>query len=298
MEVIHFIFIGFAIILLWLFNRIIPVGLWITAIFSGVRISLADMVFMRFRKVPPKLIVRSLILAVKAGIKDVDSAILETHYLANGNLQHVIKALIIGDKANLNVTFKQVAAIDLAGRDVLEAVQYSVTPYIIHVPRITALSADGIQLITQALVTVRTNIQQLVGGAGDETIKARVGQGIIACIGEVASYKITLEDPDSISKRVLADGLDAGTAFEILSIDIADINVGENVGAQLQTDQAMADLEVAKAKAEERRAMAVANEQEMLARVEEARAKVIEAEANIPPALSMAFRQGQLLGKR
>ena len=249
---------------------------------------------MRFRKVPPGLIVSSLILATKAGIKNITTQLLETHYLAHGNLQNVIKALIVADKANLNMNFKQATAIDLAGRDVLHAVQVSVTPYIIHVPSVTAVSIDGIQLIAEVRVTVRTNINRLVGGAGEETIQARVGQGIISRIGAAASYLEVLERPETISKKVLENGLDAGTAYEILSIDIADINIGKNIGAFLQIDQANADLSIAKAKAEKRRAMAIALEQEMLARVQEAHAMVIAAEAEIPIALSDAFRKGKL----
>ncbi|MBR08547.1 MAG: hypothetical protein CMP48_14470 [Rickettsiales bacterium] len=291
------IFIGLILLALWILLYIFPVSLWITAVFSGVQINLLDMVFMRFRKVPPQLIVNSLILAVKAGIKDVNSQMLETHYLASGNLLSVIKALIVADKANLSLTFKQATAIDLAGRNVLEAVQISVTPYMIIVPAITGVSGDGIQLIAEARVTVRTNLNQLVGGAGEETIKARVGQGIISSMGEAANYKIVLEQPEDISRRVLADGLDAGTSFEILSIDIADINIGKNIGAALQIDQAAADLEIAHAKAEERRAMAVALEQEMLATIQKAKALVIEAEAEIPAALSDAYRSGQLLSQ-
>ncbi|UII20992.1 flotillin-like protein FloA [Fulvivirga ligni] len=292
------IIIGSILFGLWLLFFIFPIDLWITATFSGVKVNLFDMVFMRFRKVPPKLIVRSLILATKAGIKDVTTSQLETHYLAHGNLENVIKALIVADKANLEMNFKQAAAIDLAGRDVLQAVQVSVTPYIIVVPAITAVSIDGIQLIAEARVTVRTNIQTLVGGAGEATIQARVGQGIISRIGATASYLEVLERPEEISKRVLANGLDAGTAFEILSIDIADINIGQNIGAKLQIDQAQADLSVANAKAEKRRAMAIAQEQEMIARIQEAKAKVIQAEAEIPVALSEAFREGRLLGRR
>ncbi len=249
---------------------------------------------MRLRKVPPGLIVKSLILATKAGIKGIDTAQLETHYLAKGNLVNVIKALIVADKANLKMNFKQATAIDLAGRDVLQAVQVSVTPYIITVPAITGVSTDGIQLIAEARVTVRTNLAQLVGGAGEETIKARVGQGIISCIGAANNYLSVLEKPEAISKTVLANGLDAGTAFEILSIDIADINIGVNIGAKLQIDQAMADLSVADAKAEERRAMAVALEQEMLAKVQEARANVILAKALIPAAFSGSLKLGKM----
>lgn len=294
MPVSTLILIGAILVGLWLFFFIFPINLWVTAIFSGVKVNLLDLVFMRFRKVPPRLIVNSLILATKAGIEGINTSLLETHYLANGNLVNVIKALIVADKANLDMSFKQATAIDLAGRDVLRAVQVSVTPYIIIVPAITAVSIDGIQLIAEARVTVRTNIARLVGGAGEETIQARVGQGIISCIGTAKSYLEVLEKPEAISKKVLSDGLDAGTAFEILSIDIADINIGKNIGAILQIDQAQADLNVANAKAEKRRAMAVALEQEMLARVQEARAKVITAEAEIPMALSGAFRSGRL----
>ncbi len=279
---------------LWLLFFIIPLNLWITAVFSGVKVNLMELVFMRFRKVPPGLIVKSLILATKAGIKDITTELLETHYLAHGDVVKVIKALIVADKANLNLNFKQATAINLAGRDVLQAVQVSVTPYIIVVPAITAVSTNGIQLIAEARVTVRTNIQQLVGGAGEETIKARVGQGIISRIGMATSHMAVLEKPEEITKHVLANGLDAGTAFEILSIDIADINIGKNIGAKLQIDQAQADLSIANAKAEERRAMAVALEQEMQARVQEAQAKVIQAEAEIPLALSSALRKGLL----
>lgn len=292
MPVTTLIIIGAVMAGFWFFTFIFPISLWISAIFSGVQVNLLDLVFMRFRKVPPALIVKSLILATKAGIKDVDTAKLETHFLAHGNLMKVIKALIVADKANLNMNFQQATAIDLAGRDVLEAVQVSVTPYIIVVPAITGVSVDGIQLIAEARVTVRTNLQQLVGGAGEETIQARVGQGIISRIGEATNYMEVLEKPEEISKRVLANGLDAGTAFEILSIDIADINIGRNIGAILQIDQAQADLVIANAKAEERRAMAVALEHEMLAKIQEARALVIEAESEIPSALSEAYRKG------
>ncbi len=293
MELQQLIIPGLILAGIWMFLVIVPIGLWITAVFSGVKISLLDMVLMKVRKVPPALIVNSLILATKAGIKDITSQLFETHYLASGNLTNVIKALIVADKANLKMSFKQATAIDLAGRDVLEAVQISVTPYMIIVPAITGVSVDGIQLVAEARVTVRTNIQQLVGGAGEETIKARVGQGIISRIGEATDYRMVLEKPDEISKRVLAAGLDAGTAYEILSIDIADINIGVNIGAKLQIDQAIADLEIAHAKAEERRAMAVAVEQEMLAEAQKARAKVIEAQALIPAAVAEAYRKGQ-----
>lgn len=281
----------------WLILFIFPVNLWIMAIFSGVKISLLSMVFMRFRKVPPALIVQSLILATKAGIKDITPHMLETHFLAKGDLQAVIKALIMADKANLALTFKQATAIDLAGRNVLEAVKVSVTPYMVIVPSITAVSVDGIQLIAEARVTVRSNLQQLVGGAGEETIKARVGQGIISSIGLASTYKSILANPEKISKRVLENGLDSGTAFQILSIDIADINIGKNIGAILQIDQANADLSIAKAKAEERRAMAVAVEQEMIAKIQEAKAQVVFAEAEIPQALSNAYRKGLLMAQ-
>lgn len=282
---------------LWLLLYILPLNLWITALFSGVHVNLINLVLMRVRKVPPSLIVRSLILATKAGIKGITTSQLETHYLAKGNLTNVIKALVVADKANLKLDYPQATAIDLAGRDVLKAVQLSVSPYMITVPAITGISIEGIQLITEARVTVRANIQQLVGGAGEETIKARVGQGIISTIGR-AHYMDVLENPDRISSTVLNNGLDAGTAYTILSIDIADIDIGKNIGAQLQTDQAKADLNIAKAKAEERRAMAVALEQEMVARVQEARARVIEEQAKIPVALAGAFRSGKLARNR
>lgn len=280
---------------LLLFFYFIPINLWIMAQFSGVRVGLTNLIFMRVRKVPPGIIVRSMILASKAGIKDVSINQLETHYLAKGNLINVVNALIVADKANLSLSFKQATAIDLAGRDVLQAVQLSVTPYVIIVPAITGVSVEGIQLVAEARVTVKTNIQQLVGGAGEETIKARVGQGIISSIGKATGYKAVLKNPDTISREVLENGLDAGTAYLILSIDIADINIGKNIGAMLQIDQAGADLNIAKAKAEKRRAMAVAFEQEMTARVQEARAKVIEAEAEIPLAMAGAFQSGNLM---
>lgn len=275
------------------FIYFIPVNLWFTGLISGVRVGLVELVLMRVRKVPPSLIVNSLITATKAGL-ELGSKDLETHYLAGGNVPTVIKALISADKANINLTFKQATAIDLAGRDVFEAVQISVNPKVITTPKVAAVAADGIQLIAIARVTVRANIQQLVGGAGEDTILARVGEGIVTSIGSAGTHKEVLENPDKISKLVLQRGLDAGTAFEILSIDIADVDVGANIGAQLQTDQAQADLKVAEAKAEERRAMAVANEQEMKAKSQEARAKVIEAEAEIPKAIAEAFRSGNL----
>ena len=275
------------------FLYFVPVNLWITAIFSGVRISLFELVFMRIRRVPPSTIVNSLITATKAGL-EVTSSDLETHYLAGGHVPSVIKALISANKANIKLSFKQATAIDLAGRNVFEAVQTSVNPKVINTPPVAAVSQDGIQLIAKARVTVKTNISQLVGGAGEDTIIARVGEGIVTSIGSSQNHKEVLENPDGISKLVLEKGLDAGTAFEILSIDIADIDIGENIGAKLQTEQAQADLKIANAKAEERRAMAVANEQEMIALAQEARAKVIEAEAEVPKALAAAFSSGNL----
>lgn len=298
LEYIFIFWIAVLVIGLWLFFYLIPINLWIMALFSGVKINLMTLVFMRFRKVPPGLIVRSMILATKAGQEGITVDQLETHYLAKGRLTSVIKALIVADKANLGLSFKQATAIDLAGRDVLKAVQLSVNPYMIVVPSITGVSVEGIQLTTEARVTVRANIQQLVGGAGEETIKARVGQGIISTIGKAPGYQSVLENPDSISREVLENGLDAGTAFKILSIDIADIDVGRNIGAMLQIDQANADLSIAKAKAEERRAMAVALEQEMIAKGQEALANVIEAQSKIPPALAGAYRTGTLFGAR
>nr|WP_308706277.1 flotillin-like protein FloA [Marinoscillum sp. MHG1-6] len=298
------IFLFAGIIGLFVLLYFIPVNLWITAQFSNVRVGLFELMFMRIRKVPPSIIVNSLITATKAGLtlqevvdgpnRPLKTQELETHYLAGGNVPQVIKALISADKANINLTFKQATAIDLAGRDVFEAVQISVNPKVINTPSVAAVAADGIQLIAKARVTVRANIQQLVGGAGEDTILARVGEGIVTSIGSANSHKDVLENPDKISKLVLQRGLDAGTAFEILSIDIADVDVGANIGAKLQTDQASADLKVAEAKAEERRAMAVAEEQEMVAKAQEARAKVILAEAEIPKALAEAFRSGNL----
>jgi len=287
------IIVGLVVIGFFFLMYIIPFNLWIMAVFSGVRISLAQLVFMRIRRVPPRIIVESLVIATKAGIV-LTANELETHFMAGGNVPNVIKALISADKANIALTFKQATAIDLAGRDVFEAVQTSVNPQVINTPNVAAVAQDGIQLIAKARVTLRANIAQLVGGAGEETILARVGEGIVTSIGSSKSHKEVLENPDKISKLVLQKGLDAGTAFEILSIDIADIDVGANIGAKLQIDQASADLKVAEAKAEERRAMAVALEQEMKAKAQEARAKVIEAEAEIPKSISEAFRSGNL----
>ncbi len=281
------------IILFFIFLYFVPVNLWITAQFSGVKVGLAELVFMRIRKVPPSIVVNSLITVTKAGI-EVTTNQLETHYLAGGHVPSVIKALISAEKANIALDFNQAAAIDLAGRDVFEAVQISVNPKVITTPRVAAVASDGIQLIAVARVTVRANLAQLVGGAGEDTILARVGEGIVTSIGSALTHKEVLENPDKISKLVLSRGLDAGTAFEILSIDIADVDVGKNIGADLQTDQAAADLKVAEAKAEERRAMAVAVEQEMKAKAQEARAKVILEEAEIPKAIADAFRSGNL----
>ncbi|MDR1198866.1 MAG: flotillin-like protein FloA [Prevotellaceae bacterium] len=287
------IWIGVAIIGIWLIAYFVPVGLWFQAMLSGVRVSLIQLVLMRWRKVSPQTIVRSMITGTKAGLK-LDANLLEAHYLAKGDVPKVVNALISADKANISLDFKMAAAIDLAGRDVFEAVQMSVNPKVINTPPVTAMAKDGIQLITKARVTVRANIKQLVGGAGEDTVLARVGEGIVSSIGSSLSHKAVLENPDSISKVVLAKGLDAGTAFEILSIDIADIDIGRNIGAVLQMDQANADKNIAQAKAEEKRAMAVAIEQEMKAKAQEARAKVIEAEAQIPLAMAEAFRSGNL----
>lgn len=289
-----FLFLVFlGIIGFFMFLYFVPVGLWITAVFAGVRVTIGELIGMRIRKVPPGIIVNSLITAIKAGL-NVTTRELETHFLAGGNVPNVIRALISAQKANINLSFQQATAIDLAGRDVFEAVQISVNPKVINTPKVAAVAADGIQLIAIARVTVRASIQQLVGGAGEETILARVGEGIVTSIGSAKSHKDVLENPDKISKLVLSRGLDAGTAFEILSIDIADVDVGANIGAKLQIDQATADLKVAEAKAEERRAMAVAHEQEMKAKAQEARAKVIEAEAEIPKSIATAFASGNL----
>jgi uncharacterized protein YqfA (UPF0365 family) len=282
------------IIFLIIFTYFIPVGLWITAYFAGVRVKIfSDLVGMRLRKVPPQIIVKSLITATKAGIV-VEIGKLEAHYLAGGNVQKVINALISADKATIDLSFERATAIDLAGRDVLEAVKMSVNPKVIETPPIAAIAKDGIQIRAITRVTVRANIERLVGGAGEATIIARVGEGIVTTIGSSNSHKEVLENPDRISKTVLEKGLDAGTAFEILSIDIADVDIGENIGAKLQTDQAEADLKIARAKAEERRAAAVATEQEMIAEVQKMKAKVIEAEAEIPKAMAEAFREGNL----
>ncbi len=271
----------------------VPVRLWIEAASAGVNVGIGNLIGMRLRKVVPAGVVRPLITATKAGIP-LDINQLEAHYLAGGDVHRVVGALISADKANIELAFNQAAAIDLAGRDVFEAVQVSVNPKVINTPKVAAMAKDGIQLIAIARVTVRANINRLVGGAGEETILARVGEGIVSTIGSAESHKQVLENPEAISKTVLAKGLDAGTAFEILSIDIADVDVGKNIGAELQTDQAEADKRVAQARAEERRAMAVAKEQEMKALVEEMKAEVVKAEAEVPLALAEAFRAGHL----
>jgi uncharacterized protein YqfA (UPF0365 family) len=289
--ILALLFIG--LIVLIIFFRFIPIGLWITAWASGVRVSFLTLFGMRFRKVNPSNIVNPLINAHKAGLT-VPINDLEGHYLAGGNVERVVRALISADKAGIPLTLKQATAIDLAGRDVFEAVQVSVNPKVITTPKVAAMAKNGIQLLAIARVTVRANINRLVGGAGEETILARVGEGIVSAIGSAETHKAVLENPDMISKTVLAKGLDAGTAFEILSIDIADVDVGKNIGAELQTDQAEADKRIAQAKAEERRAMAVAMEQEFKAEAQKQRAAVIAAEAQIPLAMADAFRKGNL----
>ena len=288
-----FLLIGI-IAILAVFFYFVPFLLWISARVSGVRISLIQLFLMRIRKVPPQVIVRAMIEAHKAGLKTITRDELEAHYLAGGHVERVVHALVSASKANIDLGFQMATAIDLAGRDVFEAVQMSVNPKVIDTPPVTAVAKDGIQLIAKARVTVRANIRQLVGGAGEDTILARVGEGIVSSIGSSESLKQVLENPDSISKLVLKKGLDSGTAFEILSIDIADIDIGKNIGATLQMDQAQADKNIAQAKAEERRAMAIALEQEMKAKAQEARAKVIEAEAEVPRAMAEAFRSGNL----
>ena len=271
-----------------------PILLWINAKAAGVSISLLQLFLMRLRKVPAPIIVNAMIEAHKAGLLDIKRDDLEAHYLAGGHVEKVVHALVSASKANIELSFKMATAIDLAGRNVLDAVQMSVNPKVIDTPIVTSVAKDGIQLLAKARVTVRANIRQLVGGAGEETILARVGEGIVSSIGSAMSHKLVLENPDSISKLVLSKGLDAGTAFEILSIDIADVDVGKNIGANLQMDQAEADKNIAQARAEERRAMAIALEQEMKAKAQEAKAKVIEAEAQVPLAMAEAFRQGNL----
>ena len=284
---------GAVVLFFLILFTVVPVGLWVSAVAAGVKVSLISLVAMRLRRVPPHRIILPLIKADKAGI-DVSQDQLEAHFLAGGNVDRVVDALIAADKARIALPFDRAAAIDLAGRDVLDAVKVSVNPRVIQTPNVSAVAKDGIELISTARVTVRANLERLVGGAGEETIIARVGEGIVSSIGSTDTHKRVLENPDMISKTVLSKGLDAGTAFEILSIDIADVNVGRNIGAELQTDQAEADKRVAQAKAEERRAMAVAAEQENRAHVEAMRAKVVEAEAQVPLAIAKAFEAGNL----
>ena len=282
-----------AFVLLLVFFYLVPINMWFQCVLNGVKISLIQLIFMRWRKVPPAIIVNAMVNSKKAGL-NLSSDLLEAHYLAGGHVRSVVNALISADKANIALDFNTATAIDLAGRDVFDAVQMSVNPKVLDTPSVAAVASNGIQLIVKARVTVRANIRQLVGGAGEETILARVGEGIVTAIGSAKSHADVLENPDSISKLVLSKGLDTGTAFEILSIDIADIDVGKNIGAQLQMDQANADKNIAQAKAEERRAMATAVEQEMKAKAQEMRAKVIEAEAEVPMAMAEAFRNGNL----
>lgn len=294
MEILTIIIIVVAFVLLCLFFYFVPFSLWLSAKVSGVRISLVQLFLMRIRKVPPSVIVNAMIEAHKAGITNISRDELEAHYLAGGHVVRVVHALVSAAKADIDLSFKTATSIDLAGRDVFEAVQMSVNPKVIDTPVVSSVAKDGIQLLAKARVTVRANIRQLVGGAGEETVLARVGEGIVSSIGSSETHKAVLENPDSISKLVLGKGLDAGTAFEILSIDIADVDVGKNIGAQLQMDQANADKNIAQAAAEKRRAMAIALEQEMKAKAQEARAKVIEAEAEVPLAMAEAFRTGNL----
>nr|WP_034552605.1 flotillin-like protein FloA [Carnobacterium funditum] len=281
------------IIILSMFFRFVPVGLWVTAYFSGVKVSIGTLVGMRLRRVAPQNIIRPLIKATKAGL-DININELEAHYLAGGDINQVIDALIAAQRANINLVFKQAAAIDLAGRNVFEAVQVSVNPKVIETPVIAAMAMNGIEVKARAKVTVRANIERLVGGAGEETIIARVGEGIVTTVGSAEKHTDVLENPDSISKMILKKGLDSGTAFEILSIDIADIDVGRNIGASLQMEQAEADKNIAQAKAEERRSMAIAQEQEMIAEVQKMRARVVEAEAEVPLAMAEALKSGNL----
>jgi len=292
-QLVGLIFIALIFIAVVVLFSFIPVGLWISALAAGVRIGLVTLVGMRLRRVPPAAIVNPLIKATKAGL-DVSVNKLEAHYLAGGNVDNVVNALIAAQRAAIPLEFERAAAIDLAGRDVLNAVQVSVNPRVIETPLVAAVAKDGIEVKAKARVTVRANIERLVGGAGEDTVIARVGEGIVSTIGSAESHKLVLENPDSISHTVLRKGLDAGTAFEILSIDIADVDVGRNIGAQLETDRAEADKQIAQAKAEQRRAMAVAREQEMRAVVQEMRAKVVEAEAEVPKALAEALRQGKM----
>ena len=288
-----FVIIAAGLIVLSIFFTFVPVMLWISALAAGVRISIFTLVGMRLRRVIPSRVVNPLIKAHKAGLSATTNQ-LESHYLAGGNVDRVVNALIAAQRANIELTFERCAAIDLAGRDVLEAVQMSVNPKVIETPFIAGVAMDGIEVKAKARITVRANIERLVGGAGEETVVARVGEGIVSTIGSSGNHKKVLENPDMISQTVLGKGLDSGTAFEILSIDIADVDIGKNIGAILQTDQAEADKNIAQAKAEERRAMAVAQEQEMRARVEEMRAKVVEAEAEVPLAMAEALREGNI----
>lgn len=281
------------IILLMLFFTFVPVGLWVTAFFAGVKVKITTLIGMRLRRVVPSRIINPMIKATKAGL-DIKIDDLESHYLAGGNVNTLVDALIAAQRANIPLVFERAAAIDLAGRNVLEAVQVSVNPKVIETPQIAAVAKNGIEVVARARVTVRANIERLVGGAGEETIIARVGEGIVTTVGSSNTHKDVLENPDSISKTVLEKGLDAGTAFEILSIDIADVDVGRNIGAKLQMEQAEADKKIAQAKAEERRAMAVAREQEMKAEVQSMNAKLVEAEADVPKALAHALREGKL----
>lgn len=299
MDVAGIITLVLIALFLLLFFYLVPLGLWIQGIVSlGMgRITILDLIRMRLRKISPRLIVDGIINSHKAGLTDIKTDMLETHYLAGGNVANVVMALIASDKANIDLQFQTATAIDLAGRDIKSAVETSVYPKVIDAPKdgfLSAVAKDGIELKARARVTVRTNIGGLVGGATDDTIIARVGEGIVSAIGSSGNYGGVLENPDNISRAVLQKGLDAGTAFEILSIDIADLDVGKNIGAQLQTDQAEADLKVSQAKAETRRAMAVAQEQEMKARVQEMRSKVVEAEAEVPLAMAQAFKEGKL----
>lgn len=292
MPILYGLVVVMIIVVLSLFFSFVPVGLWITAFFSGVRIKISNLIGMRLRRVRPGKIVNPMIKATKAGL-ELQSENLEAHYLAGGNVNTLVDALIAAQRANIPLEFERAAAIDLAGRNVLEAVQVSVNPKVIETPNISAVAQDGIEVNVKAKVTVRANIDRLVGGAGEETIIARVGEGIVTTVGSSGSYKNVLENPDSISKVVLSKGLDSGTAFEILSIDIADVDVARNIGARLQTDQAEADKRIAEAKASERRAMALAREQEMRAEVESMRAKVVEAESQVPLAIAEALKEGK-----
>ncbi|MEN2983532.1 MAG: flotillin-like protein FloA [Dictyoglomaceae bacterium] len=294
MNLVYAFFIFILVIIFFsIFFTFVPLGLWISALAAGVSIRIFDLIGMRLRRVPPGIIITSMIKAHKAGLNlTLDK--LEAHYLAGGNVDRVVNALIAAQRAGIPLSFEKAAAIDLAGRDVLEAVQMSVNPKVIETPVVAAVAKDGIELKAKARVTVRANIERLVGGAGEATVIARVGEGIVTTIGSAESYKEVLENPDSISRTVLAKGLDAGTAFEIVSIDIADVDVGSNVGARLKSDQAEADMRIAQAQAESRRALAIAREQEMRALTQEMRAKVIEAEREIPLAIAQAFREGKL----